>query len=148
MVLGRAVGIGEDLTRAEHRAEDPAAHRYVTHVGGESVTEESSRLGLWQLTRRNRLWTAVDGERGDAGGTQIPRPVHIAESRDHPAVTAYRDDSDRGGSIYAAAAAANGEEGVGTERDAAAEHPARDGIKERNKERDAGPSFRTIDGLS
>ena len=53
MVLGRAVGIGEDLTRAEHRAEDPAAHRHVTHVGGESVTEESGRLGLWRYRLRD-----------------------------------------------------------------------------------------------
>src|SRR6266480_5437061 len=148
MVLGRAVGIAEDLTRAEHRAENPAAHRHVTHVGREGVTEESRRLGMWQLTRSNFFWSAVDRQRGDAGGSQIPGPVHVAEGCNHPAAAADRDDRDGGGSIHTAAATADREERVGTEWHAPSEHAAGDGIEERNEEGDAGFFVRMIDLLS
>jgi len=148
MVLGRAVGIGEDLTRAEHRAEDPAPHRHVTHVGCERLTEKGGRLGLWQLTRRDGLGPAVDGERGDTGGSQIPGPVHIAEGSSRSAAAADRDDRDRGGSIHAATATADGEERIGTEWHAPSEHAAGDGIEKRNEEGDAGFLVRTIDLVS
>src|SRR5207248_6558287 len=148
MVLGRAVGIGKDLTRAEHRAEDPATDWHATHVGRERVAEKGGRLSLWQLTGRHGLWLAVDRERGDTRGSQIPGPVHIAEGRDHPAAAADRDDRDRGGSIHTATATADGEERVGTERHAPSEHAAGDGIEERNEEGDAGFFVRMIDLLS
>jgi len=148
MVLGRAVGIRENFTRAEHRAQNPPTQWHATHIGRQGVTEKGGRLGLRQLPGHDGLGLAADRERGGAGGPQIPGPVHIAEGCNHPAATADRDHRNRGGSIHAAAATANGEERVGTERHAAPEHSARDGIEEGNEERDAGLPVRTIDWLS
>src|SRR2546425_11095776 len=107
MVLGRAVGIGENLTRTEHRAEDPTAHRHTPHVWREGVTEKGGCFDLWELPGRNGLWPAVDRKRGRAGGPQIPGPIHIPERRDHPPATADRDPRDPGGSIHTASETPN-----------------------------------------
>src|SRR3989442_13730662 len=124
MAPGGAVGIGENLTRAEHRAEDPAAHRHAPHVWGEGVTEKFGRLDLWQLPGRDDLWPAVDRERGRAGGPQIPSPVHVPEGGDHPTPTADGDHRDRRGSAHAPAATPNGEQDIATEAAPAPGHRA------------------------
>src|SRR3989442_15873817 len=87
------------------------------------------------------------GSGGRGGGHQFRTQFLARGGGDHPPPTADGDHRDRSGSIHAAAATANGEQSIRTERHAAAEHAASDGIEERNEERHAGFFGRTVDFL-
>lgn len=111
---------------------DPRAKPRQSRLRRKDIADECGGFRWAELDGGDFFGPPTSGDGGAAGGTQIARPVDLAEGADQPAPASVLADRYRRRTRQAALAATNGEEHIRTHRDASGQEGPRNTIEERN----------------